>query len=279
MTPIEPAIDVVLCTANRDKVGLMRSLRSLGESTCRNVRVLLVNDSADPLPEDLPVGELDINIVDLGANVGLTRALKMVEPILTAPLVARMDCGDTMSPHRLERQRDFLLRNSKYVLVGARATFLLRAGATVENIGLSASADNIPNLGKYLLWRNPFVHGSIMFRRIAFLSVGGYNPRFTIAQDFNLYMRMRKYGELHILPEVLCTHTYNLCSSNTVKRNKSSLASSLRSRLTLSTNQERLSLLFLTGVLRDLLLLMLPSKFLVWLRFARRRRMNKNVTH
>lgn len=272
-------IEVLLCTTNRDKVGLLRSLQSLQQSTCRDVRILLVNDSAEPLPAGLPRGPIETRIVDLGANVGLTRALKVVEPLLTAPFVARMDCGDTMLPHRLERQRDFLLRNPRCVLVGARSELLVRNSAGLQRMAFSASSDDIPDLGSFLLWRNPFVHGSIMFRRSDFLAVGGYDPRFTIAQDFNLYMRMRRCGDLHILPDVLYTHRFNLNGSTTVKKNKASLTSSLLSRLTLSTVRERLSALFLAGLLRDLFLLLLPAKVLVWLRFSRRAETKKHVDH
>jgi len=56
MTPDAHAIDVILCTANRDSAGLIRSLQSIQESTCHDIRVLLVNDSADPLPATCRVG-------------------------------------------------------------------------------------------------------------------------------------------------------------------------------------------------------------------------------
>ncbi len=279
MTPNFQAIDVILCTANRDSAGLLQSLQSIQESTCKDIRVLLVNDSANPLPTNLPCGAINIRILDIGANVGLTLALKAAEPLLTAPWVARMDCGDSMYPDRLERQRDFLLRNPNCVLVGARSKFLVHNGSRVQQMGFSSSSDDIPDLGQYLLWRNPFVHGSIMFRRTDFLAVGGYDPRYAIAQDFNLYMRMRMLGELHILPDVLYTHTFNLNGSNTVKKNKASLASSLRSRVTLSTARERFTPMFLIGVLRDLLLLMLPAKFLAWLRFGLHLSGDKRDTH
>jgi glycosyltransferase involved in cell wall biosynthesis len=279
MTQNLHAIDIILCTANRDSAGLLRSLQSIQESTFKDIRVLLVNDSANPLPTNLPYGAIKIRILDVGANLGLTLALKAAEPLLTAPLVCRMDCGDTMSPDRLGRQRDFLLRNPNCVLVGARTKFLVHNGSKVQQMGFSVSSDDIWDLGQYLLWRNPFVHGSIMLRRTDFLAVGGYDPLFVIAQDFNLYMRMRKLGELHILPDVLYTHTFNLNSSNTVKKNKASLASSLLSRITLSAINERFSLMFLIGVLRDLLLLMLPAKFLAWLRFGMHLSGDKRDTH
>jgi glycosyltransferase involved in cell wall biosynthesis len=279
MTFNSHTIDIILCTANRDSAGLLRSLQSIQESTCKDIRVLLVNDSANPLPANLPCGTINIRILDIGANVGLTLALKAAEPFLTAHWVARMDCGDSMSPDRLERQRDFLLSNPNCVLVGARSKFLVHNGSSVQHLGFSASSEDIADLGQYLLWRNPFVHGSIMFRLTDFMAVGGYDPRFAIAQDFNLYMRMRMLGKLYILPDVLYTHIFNLIGSNTVKKNKASLASSLRSRITLSTAKERVTPMFLIGVLRDLLLLMLPAQFLAWMRFGRHLSGDKRDTH
>lgn len=269
MSPKNHSVDVVLCTANRDRNGLLRSLQSLRESTCSDVRVLLVNDSADPLTADLNTSGMNISVVNLGANFGLTHALKATEVLLAAPLVARMDCGDTMSPYRLEKQRDFLLHNPKYALVGTRSEFIIRSSDQVQRIGYSASSAEIPEIRNYLLWRNPFVHGSIMYRRDDFLAIGGYDSRFKIAQDFNLYMRMRTRGELYILPEVLYTHNFNINGSNTVKKNKASVASSLRSRLTLSTVKERLNPLLLAALLRDLLILLLPASALAWLKFGR----------
>lgn len=270
MTCKELSIDVVLSTANRDGDGLRLTLQSLQKSTYRDIRVLLVNDSPFPLPENLPTGPIKVEIIDLGENVGLTRALKAVEPLLKAPLIARMDCGDTMDPRRFEMQCKYLTGNENCVLVGARSELLVCGADGVYKMGFSPASDNILDLGKFLLWRNPFVHGSIMFKRDEFAAIGGYDVRFPIAQDFNLYMRMRMRGELYILPEVLYTHRFSLSGSNTIKKNKISLASSLRSRIFLSKPTERISPLFLTGVFRDLLLLAMPSKLVLWLRFGRR---------
>lgn len=269
MNCMEPSIDVVISTANRDDDGLRLTLQSLHASTYRKIRVLLINDSPWPLPENLPAGSIRVDIINLGENIGLTRALKAIEPLLKAPLIARMDCGDTMEPSRFEVQSNYLTRNERCVLVGARSELHVRGAGGGYKIGHSPASDNIVDLRKYLLWRNPFVHGSIMFRRDVFFEVGGYDVSVPIAQDFNLYMRLRMCGELHILPDVLYTHRFNLVGS-TIRKNKLSLASSLRSRIFLSTPRERIGPVFLMGVLRDMLLLAMPPKLVLWLRFGRR---------
>lgn len=268
------AVDVILCTANKDNAGLRRTLLSLRESTLRNIHIFLVNDSPEPLSGNIPIEGLNITLINLMANLGLTRALKAVEHLLTAQFVARIDCGDTMSPHRLKKQHDFLLQNSACVLVGTRSQFFIRTESQIHNIGLSPPADNIQDLNKYLLWANPLVHGSIMFRRDAFITAGGYDANYTLAQDFNLYMRMRAQGDIKILPDILYTHYFNMTGSNTVQKNKSGLISGLRSRLTLSKTTERFKLTFIAGIMRDLILLATPTKFLIWARFGRHIRMN-----
>ena len=50
---------------------------------------------------------------------------------------------------------------------------------------------------------NPIVHGSAMFRRIAYDAAGGYREIFAMAQDFDLWLRMSRFGDIHILPEEL----------------------------------------------------------------------------
>jgi glycosyltransferase involved in cell wall biosynthesis len=265
----QPGVDVILCTANRDSEGLARTLDSLRASSFRDFRVLLVNDSALPLHAGLSLADLDIHVIDMGVNAGLTRALKAAEALLSAPLVARMDCGDTMDPERLQRQRAFLIENSDHVLVGVKSQLLACDGKGQRTLGDSASSEDIPDINSYLLWRNPFVHGSIMFRREDFLAVGGYDARYSIAQDFNLYMRMRPHGRFFILPDLLYTHRFNLASSNTVNKNKKSLASSFRSRCSFMSKREFFSPMFLAGAVRDALLLMMPSRLLLWVRFSR----------
>ena len=270
MTTCSPQVDVILCTANRDSAGLAQTLDSLQHSTLREIRVVLVNDSPCSLPAGLFPPGLEIHVLNLGVNQGLTKALKAAESCLVAPLVARMDCGDTMDPRRLALQRAFLLTNEDCVLLGTKSSLLASDGVTQGNLGSSASSDEIQDMHRHLLWRNPFVHGSIMFRRVDFLAVGGYDASCAIAQDFNLYMRMRQRGRLYILPDLLYTHRFNLANSSTVNKNKMSRASSLRSRCALMSFGEFFSPVFIAGALRDAMLLLLPSGLSRWLHFNRR---------
>lgn len=265
-----PEIDILICTANRDSSSLSKSLESIQKSTFKDIRVLVVNDSSEPLVIEQSFGNLGVKVINIGRNVGLTAALKAAEPYLVADFVARMDCGDTMHPQRLEMQRDFFLRHPRCVLLGTASELLIHSDGLTRRLGTSLSSRDIPDISHFLRWRNPFVHGSVMFRRADFDSVGGYDVRYRIAQDFNLYMRMRKRGDLYILPDLLYTHIFHFKNSKTVRRNKASLASSLKSRLLLMSPFELFSPMFIAGLLRDCMLLIVPSRVLVWVRFSRK---------
>ena len=46
---------------------------------------------------------------------------------------------------------------------------------------------------------NPFAHSQVIFRKSAFLTVGGYDQKLHIAQDYDLWVRLLGTGEGHNL--------------------------------------------------------------------------------
>jgi len=58
-------------------------------------------------------------------------------------------------------------------------------------------------LRRALIRRNPFVHSSIVMRRVLAERLGGYDPTLPVAQDYDLWMRMSAVTRLANLPEPL----------------------------------------------------------------------------
>jgi hypothetical protein len=54
-----------------------------------------------------------------------------------------------------------------------------------------------------LIRANPIVHSSVVMRRAALERVGGYDPSFSVAQDYDLWMRLARITRLANLPEPL----------------------------------------------------------------------------
>lgn len=112
--------------------------------------------------------------------------------------VARMDADDISHPDRLRRQLEVLQSTRDACLVGTLWK------------GIDERGRDIRPRDRWRLLRptpfSPFPHGSIMFRRRAFVSVGGYRSEANFWEDADLYLRMAKAGRLLVLPDPLYLH-------------------------------------------------------------------------
>ena len=73
-----------------------------------------------------------------------------------------------------------------------------------EIIGQTPPLNDIKKLKNILVKRgNPFVHGSVMFRRECIDKVGGYRVEMDRAEDYDLWLRISEYYEIANLQEPL----------------------------------------------------------------------------
>jgi cellulose synthase/poly-beta-1,6-N-acetylglucosamine synthase-like glycosyltransferase len=115
-----------------------------------------------------------------------------------------MDADDVSDANRLELQLKFLLDNPHVAAVGGFARFIDEYGAIHGTFELPISFDEIR---WRLMFSNVMAHPSVIIRREALESVGGYNEAFTYAQDFELWVRLVKSGyRLGNIPEPVLSY-------------------------------------------------------------------------
>lgn len=137
---------------------------------------------------------------------GLTRALASGCAEARAPLVARQDAGDLSHPDRLARQVDLLRRHPSVVLASCWTACVGPAGEPLyvernggePGIELELGHDSGPDTEA-----GPTSHGSVLFRREAYIAVGGYRREFALAQDWDLWYRLGHVGRFALLGETL----------------------------------------------------------------------------
>jgi hypothetical protein len=105
-----------------------------------------------------------------------------------------MDSDDLMFPDRLQSQLEYLEKSSICDAVGGQLELIDVQGSS---IGDSKYRIKIGTSYKELLSSSPLAHPASMIRRSAISQVGGY--RDFLAEDWDLWVRMRKNGELHNL--------------------------------------------------------------------------------
>jgi GT2 family glycosyltransferase len=84
---------------------------------------------------------------------------------------------------------------------------------------------------KELLRRNFIVHSALAFRKAAIERIGGYNPTFRYAQDYELYLRaIRKGLRFGCIERAVVTRVYH-AEATTVKRRRRQILYSFAARL------------------------------------------------
>ncbi len=152
-------------------------------------------------------------------KVGLTRALVAGCDAARGAFIARQDCGDRSSPERLARQLSLIAGPPGAVLASVGTRFYGPAGETLYDVAQTSdtlrqglAGDRAGRL------RGPSHHGATMFRKSAYMAVGGYRDAFGVAQDLDLWTRLAEIGECVATPDVLYEASLSLGSISHVWR-------------------------------------------------------------
>lgn len=188
---------VLLSVYYREKSNNLReSLDSILQQTLLPSEIVLVKDG--PLSEELDkvIDEYEANfpilkVVSLAVNQGLGIALNEGLKYCTFNYVARMDTDDIAVPERFEMQIHFLESHPDISVVGGWIK-------EFELSTVKCTAERRPPikhelLMRYMKFRNPFNHMTVMFYKPHVELAGGYQP-FYLLEDYYLWTRMLLKG-------------------------------------------------------------------------------------
>jgi len=151
-------------------------------------------------------------------NCGVAKSANRALRLALGKYIARQDHDDLSLPLRFEKQIDFLENNSQCALVGTRAEIWSSEGPT----GRFHDHPTCSGVLAYeLIFNNPFVHSSCMFRSDVLNTLGGYceDEKLTPPEDYELISRISHFYDVANLEDRLVIY----------RENKYSLSSSLRS--------------------------------------------------
>jgi len=188
--------------AVRDGVPWVKdAVASVLAQTLSDLELIVVDDgSVDATPALLADVDDRRLLVERQSRAGLTCALNVALARASAPLVARLDADDIALPERLQRQVAFLDAHPEVGVVGSAAREIGDDGLEVRVV--RPPEDHVA-LRRALIRRNPMVHSTVTMRRGAVEAVGGYDARFAVAQDYDLWMRLLAVTRLANLPQTL----------------------------------------------------------------------------
>jgi glycosyltransferase involved in cell wall biosynthesis len=121
-------------------------------------------------------------------NQGLAAALNRGLNLAATDLVARMDADDVAFPERLEVQLAEYERLGRPDVMGSAILLMSEAG---HPAGVRTYPVDHDAIARNLVQGGPtLAHPSVLYRRHAVLSCGGYDPAFRSTEDYDLWLRM-----------------------------------------------------------------------------------------
>jgi glycosyltransferase involved in cell wall biosynthesis len=183
---------------------LRESVRSILGQTYADFEFVIVDDastdgSSDYL-RDQAAQDSRIRLHRVESGLGIVGVSNRAVALSSAPLVARMDADDLCEPDRLERELDVFAGSPDAAVVGTMAD------------GIDAAGRRVRGPDRWRLVRRsmfpPFPHASMMVRRDAFETVGGYREQYESWHDIELLLRLSRVGRVLVLPEPLYHYRY-----------------------------------------------------------------------
>ena len=168
---------------------LRQAIESVLDQTYTDFEFLIINDGSTDHSREIIISYSDprIRLVDQEQNVGLTPTLNRGLRMARTELIARQDADDISYPGRLEGQVSYMRSHPDVVLLGTQGTMIDHTGEIL--IPFDRSQDQV-SIRWGLLFGNPFIHTSVMFRKnIIWDELGGYDESLSFCEDYDLWSR------------------------------------------------------------------------------------------
>jgi glycosyltransferase involved in cell wall biosynthesis len=201
---VTPRVSVLIGAYN-NAATLERAIDAILGQTVRELELLLIDDgSSDATPQLIAAAvarDDRIRSLSMGRNVGISRSLNEGLRAARAPIVAVQDADDYSAPERLERQLALLDARPEVAVVGSRMHEVDPDGRALAPRTSFRAGD----VNDWLLRFNPIPNTSAAFRRDAVLAIGGYDPRYRYAMEYDLWLRLADEHVIVALDEPLST--------------------------------------------------------------------------
>lgn len=198
---------------------LEATLRSLKAQSFTDWQLVAAIHGGDTAAREMVMSHFpEALLVDAPGTGNLASTLNFGLRATSAHYVARIDQDDIASPERFEVQVKFLDSNPAIVAVGTGAMLI---GVNDEILGYREQIEEPRKLLNRLRWKSALIHPSVMFRRGAVVSVGGYSEIATNVEDYELWLRLAAIGRLGGINQPLTSyriHPHQITSFRVIPR-------------------------------------------------------------
>lgn len=199
-----PSFSVAMCVYGGDNAEWFDiALDSVINQTIKPEEVVLVVDG--PVPQELSdiitkyekiygadKNNMHLTVIRLEVNQGHGNARRVCLEHCTNELIALMDADDICLPNRFEQQLKIFTTQDVDVVGGDIAEFI---GESNNVVAYRRVPQNDLDIKHYMKKRCPFNQMTVMFKKEAYTSAGGYLDWYC-DEDYYLWLRMMQKGAI-----------------------------------------------------------------------------------
>ena len=201
---MNPEISVLMPVYNAEKY-LSQAIESVLQQTLSNFEFVIINDGSTDtslkILQHYAAQDSRIRLISR-ENKGLVATLNEGINLINTPLIARMDADDLCRPARFEKQMAYMAEHPECVALGTRVMLIDSEGCPIVEFADKIEHESI-DAAHLAEQGGSIVHPSVVIRKNALASAGGYRPEFIHAEDLDLFLRLAEIGRLANLPDVL----------------------------------------------------------------------------
>ncbi|MDC1218027.1 glycosyltransferase [Flavobacteriaceae bacterium] len=193
-------VSILLPVYNGEKF-IIEAINSIFDNSYQNFEIVLIDDGSTDNTVPLIKKFKDDRIhLFKKSNSGLVESLNYGISKCKNEIIMRMDADDRLHPSKMELQLSSFLKR-KVVLIGTEAKVFNEYDSKLSNIYLPAHHKDI--IHSMINLKPGLIHGTIMFYKEAIEKVKMYSTKLEHAEDYDLFYRLAKIGELSNLKKQL----------------------------------------------------------------------------
>ncbi len=261
-----PIISVVMPAYNAEKY-IAVAIESILNQTFPDFEFIVIDDGSTDRTWEIiqEYAKKDGRIIALKNDVNLknfktrNRGLGMAK----GKYVATMDSDDWSYPQRLERQYDFMEKNTEVVLCGS---FIDVCNGQLGILNQRKYPISDCGIRKRIFRYNPFCHPVTMLRMNIIKKVGWYDDDLSISGDYEMEFRVGRFGGFANLPEILHklrTHKNSVSAKYEKKQEMSALFIRLKAQAEYGYAMSGFDKLYLA--VQFMSLFIIPTRFRFWI--------------
>jgi len=218
----KPLVSVVMVVCNVDRF-LAESIESILGQTFTEFEFIIVDfgstDKSKAIASDYAAKDGRIRLHGI-PNCSLPEARNAGCSLAQGEYIAIMDADDVSLPDRLLWQVEFMEKHPEVGVLGGAVEWINAAGRPLRKMPHPLRD---PEIQSVLLRYPALWQPSVLIRRVAFISAGGYRPAFVVAHDYDLWLRIAERFQIANLEQVVLKYRIHPYQVSLRKRRQQSI--------------------------------------------------------